>query len=100
MPTFASDTKNARIAIIERGRAEGKNWSQIAEDVGGITGTGLSCWWAAQTRAATRDRHRAQLRKPDGPQPGATRRACLRCQKMFDSEGAHNRICQPCKGNR
>ena len=100
MPTFASDSKGARVAIIERGRAEGRNWEQIAEEVGNITGKGLACWWATQTRAARREKARSYMRKPDAPQPGTTRRACLRCQKMFDSEGAHNRLCQPCKGNR
>ena len=89
-----------RYEIVSAGRQAGKNWEQIAEEVGNITGKGLSCWWAAQTRAHRRDANRAALRKPDGPPPGTTRRACLRCQKMFDSEGPGNRICQPCKGNR
>lgn len=89
-----------RREIVERGRAEGKNWAQIAEEVGNITGNGLSTWWAAQTSPERRAAYRKQLRKPDGPQPGTARRMCLRCQKMFDSEGAHNRICAPCKGNR
>ena len=100
MPTFASDTKGARVAIVERGRRAGLTWDQIAEEIGNITAKGLSAWWSAQTRAAQRERHRAQLRKPGTTKPGTTRRPCLRCQKMFDSEGAHNRICGPCKGNR
>lgn len=25
-------------------------------------------------------------------------RPCLRCRKPFPSEGAHNRLCNPCKG--
>lgn len=24
-------------------------------------------------------------------------RTCLKCQKPFDSEGPHNRVCNPCK---
>lgn len=29
---------------------------------------------------------------------GATvRRACLRCDRVFDSVGPHNRVCKPCK---
>lgn len=89
-----------RREIVERGRAEGKNWVQLAEEVGNITDKGLACWWATQTRAHRREKARSYMRKPEGPPPGTTRRACLRCQKMFDSEGIHNRICGPCKGNR
>ena len=89
-----------RREIVERGRGEGKSWPQLAEEVGGITGTGLACWWATQTRAHRREKARSYLRKSVMPPLSTTRRACLRCQKMFDSEGAHNRICQPCKGNR
>ena len=29
--------------------------------------------------------------------PRARPRKCLKCQKMFDSEGPHNRICDECK---
>lgn len=89
-----------RREIVERGRAEGRSWVQLAEEVGNITDKGLACWWATQTRAHRREKARSYLKKPATPPPGTTRRACLRCQKMFDSEGAHNRICQPCKGNR
>ncbi len=32
-----------------------------------------------------------------GRPPGRTRRRCLCCQAWFASEGAHHRICAPCK---
>ncbi len=31
---------------------------------------------------------------------GPGRRRCLRCREWFASEGAHNRICEPCKESR
>lgn len=86
-----------RREIVERRRAEGWAWPQIAEEVGNITDKGLSSWWAAQTCPERRAAYRKQLRKPDTDK-ATIRRPCLRCQKMFDSEGAHNRLCQPCKG--
>ena len=36
----------------------------------------------------------------DVPRPGTIMRACLSCHKPFPSEGSHNRICEPCKGNQ
>jgi hypothetical protein len=86
-----------RREIVEQGRRDGKSWERIADDVGNITGKGLACWWAAQTRSARRAKNRDALRKPDGPPPGTTKRACLRCNKTFDSEGPHNRMCNPCR---
>lgn len=86
-----------RREIVERGRKEGRTWDQIAEEVGNITAKGLSCWWATQTRIHRREKARSYMRKPEGPPPGTTRRSCLRCQKAFDSEGPHNRLCSNCR---
>lgn len=64
-----------------------------------VVAVGLLAWWDAQTKAAIRERNRGYLRKPDAPATDTTPRRCLRCQKMFDSEGPGNRLCQPCKSN-
>lgn len=43
-------------------------------------------------------RKRAARRAGTGEAPAGTeRRDCLRCRRAFDSEGPHNRICDPCK---
>ena len=32
--------------------------------------------------------------------PMLTARPCMCCRKTFDSAGAHNRLCGPCKSSR
>lgn len=34
------------------------------------------------------------------PSPGTAPRRCLRCRRNFDSEGIHNRVCEPCKSSQ
>ena len=36
-------------------------------------------------------------REPVRPRPKTTTRACLRCGRQFQSEGAHNRLCDRCQ---
>ena len=31
------------------------------------------------------------------PKPQKKKRHCMRCQKVFISDGAHHRVCAPCK---
>lgn len=87
-----------RREIVERGRKAGRTWDHLAEDVGNITAKGLSAWWASRTRTAqAQAQFRARLKRPVEPKPNTTPRACLRCNKTFDSEGPHNRLCAPCR---
>jgi hypothetical protein len=99
MPTFASDYIARRVAIISTGRAQGMTWERLAEEVGGgISPKGLSAWWAHHTRteqAAAEFRERFKC--PTNPRQTTAQRRCLRCQKSFDSEGPHNRLCGPCR---
>jgi hypothetical protein len=37
------------------------------------------------------------IRDPDGTPVQTMRRACLRCRCDFDSYGAGNRLCDPCR---
>jgi hypothetical protein len=39
------------------------------------------------------ERKKAAIRE----KPATTRRACLTCDRPFDSEGKHNRVCKSCK---
>ncbi len=97
MPTFASDYIARRVAIVSAGRVAGKSWEALADEVGNITGKGLSAWWAHRTRA----QRKAYLAELKGTRfinaPPTTPRKCLRCQKKFDSEGPGNRMCTPCR---
>jgi len=81
------DRHARRLEIVAAGRQQGRTWDQLADEVGHITAKGLSAWWASRTR----------LKRPVEPKPNTTPRACLRCKKTFDSEGAHNRLCAPCR---
>jgi hypothetical protein len=47
-------------------------------------------YWRECDAAAARDRLIRTAR--------TTTRPCLCCQKPFKSEGAHNRLCDPCRG--
>ena len=51
------------------------------------------------TDKASPPRRRVQelegMRKPKAGE--TTRRPCLRCGEPFPSEGAHNRLCEPCR---
>jgi hypothetical protein len=98
VPTYASDFIARRVAIVSTGRAQGMTWEQLADEVGGISAKGLSAWWAHQTRTAqAAARFRDRFKCPASSPPDTTPRNCLRCQKTFDSEGPHNRLCNPCK---
>jgi hypothetical protein len=98
VPTYASDFIARRVAIVSTGRAQGMTWEQLADEVGGISAKGLSAWWAHQTRTAqAAARFRERFKCPASSPPDTTPRNCLRCQKQFDSEGPHNRLCNPCK---
>jgi hypothetical protein len=98
MPVHASDFTARRLEIVTRGRQQGRTWDQLAEEVGNITAKGLSAWWASQTRTAQEmAKFRARLKRPLDVKPNTTPRACLRCNKTFDSEGPHNRLCAPCR---
>jgi hypothetical protein len=91
------DTEARRTRLVAQGRAAGMTWDDLAEQIGGITGKGLSTWWRYRirtlraTQAAEERTHRYVNR------PATTPRKCLRCQKQFDSEGPHNRMCGPCR---
>jgi len=39
----------------------------------------------------------AQDDPDDRPRPQPQQRRCLKCDRMFPSEGAHHRVCDPCK---
>lgn len=95
---MTTDLDPRRVRIVAQGRAAGKTWEQLADEVGNITGKGLSAWWAHRTRA----QRKAYLAQLKGTRfinaPPTTPRKCLRCQKMFDSEGPGNRMCTPCRG--
>jgi hypothetical protein len=92
------DTDPRRLEIVTRGRQQGRTWDQLAEEVGNITAKGLSAWWAGRTRTAQEmAKFRARLKRPVEPKPNTTPRKCLRCQKTFDSEGPHNRMCGSCR---
>ena len=98
MPTYASDFIARRVAIVSTGRAQGMTWEQLADEVGGISAKGLSAWWAHQTRTAqAAARFRERFKCPASSPPDTTPRNCLRCQKTFDSEGPHNRLCNSCR---
>jgi len=93
-----ADSLSRRLEIVTAGRQQGRTWEQLADEVGNITAKGLSSWWASQTRSAqAQAQFRARLRRPADPKPNTTPRACLRCNKTFDSEGPHNRLCSPCR---
>lgn len=36
----------------------------------------------------------------EDPKPETTPRKCMCCQREFPSEGAHNRLCPRCKGDK
>ena len=98
MPTYASDFIARRVAIVSTGRAQGMTWEQLADEVGDISAKGLSAWWAHKTRteqAAAKFRDRFKC--PTSSRPATTPRNCLRCQKTFDSEGPHHRLCGSCR---
>jgi hypothetical protein len=96
--TYASDFIARRVAIVSTGRAQGMTWGQLADEVGGISAKGLSAWWAHQTRTAqAAARFRERFKCPTAPRQTTTARSCLRCQKTFDSEGPHNRLCGSCR---
>jgi hypothetical protein len=98
VPTYASDFIARRVAIVSTGRAQGMTWEQLADEVGGISAKGLSAWWAHQTRTAqAAARFRERFKCPASSSPDTTPRNCLRCQKTFDSEGPHNRLCNSCR---
>jgi hypothetical protein len=98
VPTYASDFIARRVAIVSTGRAQGMTWEQLADEVGGISAKGLSAWWAHQTRTAqAAARFRDRFKCPASSPPDTTPRNCLRCQKTFDSEGPHNRLCNSCR---
>jgi hypothetical protein len=98
VPTYASDFIARRVAIVSTGRAQGMTWEQLADEVGGISAKGLSAWWAHQTRTAqAAARFRDRFKCPTQHRPNTTPRVCLRCQKTFDSEGPHNRLCGSCR---
>lgn len=77
---MTQEERAARMAIIRDGRRAGLAWTQIAAGLG-ISVDSLMQWLAkAQTLSCI----------PRVP------RMCLCCRKSFLSEGAHNRLCQPC----
>lgn len=40
-----------------------------------------------------------RLGTPEIVKPGARRRPCLGCGRSFNSEGRHNRMCDPCRAD-
>jgi hypothetical protein len=46
-----------------------------------------------------REHHASNERDSPPSQTVAKRRACLRCNRMFLSEGAHHRLCEACRGS-
>jgi hypothetical protein len=92
-----TDLDPRRARIVAQGRAAGKSWEALADEVGNITGKGLSAWWAHRTRA----QRKAYLAELKGTRfinaPATTERKCLRCQRKFDSTGPGNRMCTPCR---
>ena len=64
--------------------AEGATWSEIGRALG-------------LDRRMCKGRHTALTAEPpDPPRPTRTR-PCMRCGRSFQSEGAHNRLCDPCR---
>lgn len=54
------------------------------------------CAENVSTAPTRRARPAAAVREP---RPGTAPRRCLRCRADFNSEGIHNRICEPCKSS-
>jgi len=70
-------------SLLRRMVADGASWSAI--------GRALD-----MDRRLCKGRHAALLEAPDPPRPTRERK-CLCCGRPFLSEGAHNRLCDPCR---
>lgn len=96
---MSGDAESRRARLVAQGRAAGVTWEDLAEQIGGISAKGLSAWWNYRIRMqraaqeAEERVHRYVNRVKTSP------RTCLRCRKMFDSEGPHNRMCSPCRSS-
>ena len=49
-------------------------------------------------RRITKESDRSQTKSVKADNAGQKKLLCLRCDKVFLSEGIHNRMCKPCKG--
>jgi hypothetical protein len=94
---MTDDAESRRARLVAQGRAAGVTWDDLAEQIGGISGKGLCAWWAYRTRMLRAARAAEERAHRYVNRPRTTERACLRCQKTFDSEGPHNRLCGSCR---
>jgi transposase-like protein len=80
------DERAARLAAVAHGKANGLTMTAVARNLG-LKVEVLRQWMQDQEKP----------RHPLAPErPPTTKRPCLRCEKPFDSEGAHNRLCTYC----
>jgi len=94
---MTEDAESRRARLVAQGRAAGVTWDDLAEQIGGITGKGLSAWWNYRTRMLRAARAAEERVQRYVNRPRTIERACLRCSKTFDSEGPHNRLCGYCR---
>jgi hypothetical protein len=81
------EERAARLAAVANGKARGLTMTAIARELG-IRMELLRQWVKNQETP----------RHPLAPErPATVKRPCLRCEKPFDSEGPHNRMCNGCR---
>jgi hypothetical protein len=76
-----------RYDALHAGRRAGLSVAEIARRLG-VVAEEFRRWIARENENTERAKKAAKFQK----------RACLRCSKEFESEGAHNRMCGPCRG--
>lgn len=81
---LTAEQRARRIAVYADGKGV-RSWADMARDL-------RMCERLFRSWAINYDK--AQEREPPRPR---TERACMRCRKAFMSEGAHNRMCDPCR---
>src|SRR5919109_3004400 len=80
-----SSTMEKRLSHASPRNEHGGHWQLVEQE-------SHSCRWEDKMARAVRAHSKPSRR---GMKP--KRRECLRCERMFLSEGPHNRLCQSCR---